>query len=156
MTGSVSFIIGPARRLGRYSETFGTVAIHSSSTSVTALHEFGHALSSYSNGAVTDLYVDSLPALNVKRLTSGASVPINFADYDGIILAADPTRDGLGYPVGWSSYHCALNNEIVPALMDDYWQAGIAHPGSVPEDCEHDQITRRFLRDRMLAKISRP
>jgi len=133
----------------------GTVAIHITSASLTALHEFGHALSSYTNGSVTDLYVDSTPALNNKNRLPATAIPANFADYNGVMLTTDPTRNGLGYPPGWASYHCELNNAVVPSVMDDYWQAPTAHPGSTVEECEHDRITRQFLRDRLLAKLAR-
>jgi hypothetical protein len=126
----------------------GTIAQHTTSSSLTALHEFGHALSSYSNGQVVDLYVDSDPGVNNKR---GRPIPAQFGGYDGINLAADTLRDGLGYEPAWQSYHCALNDARFPAVMDDYWRA----PGGVPERCEHDQITRRFLLDRVRAKQER-
>ena len=126
----------------------GTVAQHVTSDSLTALHEFGHALSSFGNGQITDLYVDSDPAVNNKR---GRPIPAGFAVYDGTNLAADRRRDGLGYPPGWQSYHCALNDPRFPAAMDDYWSA----PGGMPERCQHDQITRRFLLDRVRAKQER-
>jgi hypothetical protein len=126
----------------------GTVAIHANSTSLTALHEFGHALSSYSNGAVVDLYVDSSPGLNNKR---GRPIPATFATYSGIGLPADAVRDGLGYPAGWQSYHAELLDPALPAVMDNYWQA----PGGVPEHCLHDRITRQFLRERLVVKINR-
>lgn len=126
----------------------GTVALHTTSGSVTALHEFGHALSSYSNGQIVDLYVDSPAAANNKR---GRPIPTRFAVYDGINIAADPVRDGIGYPPGWQSYHSALHDPEYPALMDDYWQA----TGEAAERCQHDQLTRRFLLDRVRAKQSR-
>jgi hypothetical protein len=44
----------------------GTIAIHTTATSLIALHEFGRALSSYSNGQILDLYVDSPAGLKVK------------------------------------------------------------------------------------------
>ncbi|PYS25025.1 MAG: hypothetical protein DMF72_02985 [Acidobacteria bacterium] len=128
--------------------TPGTIAIHSSATSMTAVHEFGHALSSYSNGAVLDLYVDSKLGLNNKR---GRPIPASFATYDGVVMASDPIRDSLGYPVTWQSYHCELITPAFPALMDNYWMA----PGGIPEHCQHDRITRQFLMDRVRAKISR-
>lgn len=131
-----------------YSVIPGTVAIHVSATSMTALHEFGHALSSYSNGMVVDLYVDSNPALNCK---TGRPVPAQFANYAGTALPSDPFRDALGYPGGWSSYHCELSDPGFPALMDNYW---LAHD-HIPEHCRHDKITRDFLADRMRAKIQR-
>ena len=126
----------------------GTVAIHRNSRSLTALHEFGHALSSYTNGSVLDLYVDSRAELNNKR---GRPIPATFATYSGIALPADTARDGLGYPPGWQSYHCELIDPSLPAVMDNYWAA----PSGIPEHCLHDRITRQFLRERLLVKICR-
>lgn len=126
----------------------GTVAQHSTSTSLTALHEFGHALSSYSNGRVLDLYVDTDSGLNNRR---GRPIPSRFGVYDGTGLATDSVRDGLGYEPGWQSYHCELNDAAYPAVMDNYWKA---HDG-VPEHCQHDRITRMFLLDRVRAKLGR-
>lgn len=126
----------------------GTVAIHQTAASLTALHEFGHALSSYTNGSVDDLYVDSPPALNVK---SGRPIPQDFADYEGTTMASDAVRDGLGYPAGWVSYHCELLDPTMPAVMDDY-RSGMT---GVSEHCRHDRITRAFLLDRLRSKTSR-
>ena len=126
----------------------GMVAIHSSSSSLTALHEFGHALSSYTNGKIVDLYVDDGTGVNNK---TGRPIPAQFAVYNNSTYASDSIRDGLGYPAGWQSYHCELIDPALPAIMDDYWQA----PDGVPEHCQHDRITRQFLIDRVLAKISR-
>jgi hypothetical protein len=131
-----------------YNRIPGSVAMHCNSQSLTALHEFGHALSSYTNGSVVDLYVDSSAGLNNKR---GRPIPATFATYSGIALAADMARDGLGYLPGWQSYHCELIDPAVPAVMDNYWAA----PGRVPEHCLHDRITRQFLRERVLVKICR-
>lgn len=147
--GGVSFTLDGATFYHRYFNIVpGTVAIHSTSTSLTALHEFGHALSSYSNGSVVDLYVDSGPALNNKNMRP---IPGNFAVYNGTNMVSDPTRDGLSYPANWTSYHCELIDSSFPAVMDNYWQA---HDG-IPEHCRHDKITRQFLMDRLRAKISR-
>ncbi len=90
-----------------YSLIPGTVGIHVNANSMTALHEFGHALSSYSNGMVVDLYVDSNPALNCK---TGRPIPVQFANYSGAVVPSDTFRDTLGYPAGWSSYHGKLND----------------------------------------------
>ena len=128
----------------------GTIALHISSSSVTPLHEFGHAASSYSNGSVCDLYLDSPPALNNKR---GRPIPINFGTYNSAAFASDGARGGIGYPPGWQSYHSELNNPSLPALMDDYWQASTG--GGGPDACQHDKITRQFLRERIIAKLSR-
>lgn len=126
----------------------GAVAIHASAHSLTALHEFGHALSSYSNGYLTDLYVDSGPALNNKL---GRPIPPDFGTYEAASTASDPTRDGLGYPAGWASYHPEPIDPALPAVMDDYWMAA----DGLPEHCRHDRLTRQFLRDRLRAKITR-
>ena len=126
----------------------GTVAQHAASAPLTALHEFGHALSSYSNGLIVDLYEDSPPAINNRH---GRPIPEQFAVYDGIALASDRNRNGLGYPAGWRSFHCELNDASFPALMDNYW---LAHDG-IPEHCQHDVVTRRFLLDRVRAKLAR-
>lgn len=145
----VNFTLGGRTFAHRYYALIpGTVALPVSSTSLTALHEFGHALSSYSNGAVTDLYIDSQPALNNKR---GRPIPADFANYNGTVYNSDMNRDGIGYPAAWQSFHCELLNAAVPAVMDDYWLA----PSGVPEECQHDAITRQFLLDRLRAKTSR-
>lgn len=129
----------------------GTVAIHKTATSLTAAHEFSHAISSYTNGKIVDLYVDVGPALNSKRPRPTPVTPSTFATYQQVPI---PTGDrgAFGYPPSWSSYHCALSsaNAKLPALMDNYWAA------SPPEVCENDVITRRFIRDRVLAKMGRP
>ena len=75
----------------------GTIAIHASSKDITPLHEFHHAISSYTNGSIVDLYVDSGPALNCK---SGRPIPSDFAVFGPVIYSSDSTRDGLGYPTG--------------------------------------------------------
>lgn len=131
-----------------YSLIPGTIAQHSTSSSLTALHEFGHAASSYTNGQIVDLYVDSKPGANNKR---GRPIPVQFSVYEGTTFAADTVRDGLGYPSYWSSYHCELHDHRYPAVMDDYWKAF----DGTPEHCQHDQLTRRFLLDRVRAKLAR-
>jgi len=126
----------------------GTVALPITSYSLTALHEFGHAASSFTDGSVTDQYVDSPVALNNKR---GRPIPVVFGTLDAIPINADTTRDGLGYGAGWQSYHPALTNPAVPSLMDNYWMA----PGGVPEACRFDTLTRKYFSDRLAAKLSR-
>jgi hypothetical protein len=125
----------------------GTVALHSSAVSLVALHEFGHAASSWTNGMILDLYMDSPAAINVRR---GRPIPPQFASYSQTNYMSDPVRNGRGYPPAWVSYHCQLINAHAPAVMDDFWY------GSPPEQCVHDTITRRFLLDRISAIMSRP
>lgn len=126
----------------------GTVAIHATATSLTALHEFGHAISSYTNGSIVDLYVDSDAGLNNRR---GRPMPITFSSYNGTAYSTDLTRDGLGYTPGWQSYHCELTDPSAPAAMDDYWKEPTGHPTR----CMHDKITRQFILDRIQAKAAR-
>lgn len=126
----------------------GTIGMHCKATSMTAVHEFQHAVSSYSNGQIVDLYVDSKPALNNK---SGRPIPLMFGTYGPPTFNSDLTRGGLTYPSSWRSYHCEIHDPFNPALMDNYYSA----PGGIPEVCQNDKITRQFVRDRVLAKIGR-
>jgi hypothetical protein len=149
--GGVPFTLDGVTLFHRYENLIpGTVALPVSSTSLTAVHEFGHALSSYSNGMIVDLYVDDGPGLNSRR---GRPIPAAFAHYNGNPYSTDAARDGLGYPAGWQSYHCGLLDPGYPAIMDNYWLGG---GGALPNSCQHDGITRQFLRDRLLAKVGRP
>jgi hypothetical protein len=127
----------------------GTVAIHSAARGMTALHEFGHAASSYSDGMVLDQYVDGGVGLNNKR---GRPIPPVFGTLTGTSYNSDATRDGLHYPAGWQSYHPELSDPRVPSLMDNYKKA----PGRMSEACQFDMLTRQFLYDRLGTKVSRP
>ena len=133
----------------------GTIALPLTSSSLTALHEFQHAASSYTNGSVADLYVNNGPALSrvpapvLINARAGRPIPATFATYCGRTYASDPTRDGLSYPGTWTSYHCELHDPARPAIMDDYWQT------TLPISCQNDRITRAFLQDRILAKMGR-
>ncbi len=128
----------------------GTVALPVTSTSLTALHEFQHALSSYTNGSVVDLYVDDGPGFNCK---TGRPIPPNFAGYSGTTYASDLSRNGIGYPTGWSSYQPDPHDPTNPVVMDDYWLGG---SGVTPNACQNDKITRQFLQDRLISRINRP
>ena len=133
----------------------GTVALHCTAASLTATHEFGHALSSYQNGMIVDLYIDGNAAVNNKRRRP---IPPHFTTYRAAAIISDATRGHLGYPVTWQSYHGERNGAApagldLPAIMDNYYMV----PGGChPEQCEHDVVTRNFLKDRLVAKINRP
>jgi hypothetical protein len=127
----------------------GTIAIHVQMNTLTPLHEFQHAISSYSNGSIVDLYVDNVAALNNKRMRPR---PASFGSYNTTALRTDLTRDGLGYPGSWRSFHCELHAPSLPAVMDNY---NLASAPGTPEQCENDRITRTFVIDRMRAKMSR-
>lgn len=133
-----------------YSSVPGTIAIHSTSRSLTALHEFSHAVSSYSNGMIIDLYINGTNKSGINK-KHGRPIPVDFCDYNGMVHRSDLGRGPLGYGTGWTSYHCELFDASSPALMDDYWR----EPHGVPERCQHDKISRQFLLDRLIAKIGR-
>ena len=124
----------------------GMAAMHTTSAALTAAHEFGHAFSSYTNGFITDLYVDSAPAFNCKV---GRPVPNTFATYKGVAYPSDKVRDSLGYPEDWLSYHPGLVDAARPALMDNFFYSenGITS--------RHDRITKRYTLDRVEAKVFR-
>lgn len=148
-SAGVSFTLDGVTHFHRFLNLIpGTIALHARSSSLTALHEFGHALSSYQNGSVVDLYADSPPALNNKQ---GRPIPSHFTTYNGTAFQSDLSRDGLKYPPGWQSYHCELNDPTLPAVMDDFRMASLGNRIK----CQHDKITRQFLLDRLRAKISR-
>jgi hypothetical protein len=143
----------------RYSHRYhykvpGTVAMHVENRSLTAAHEFGHAASSYSNGYLSDIYVDlhsedaHKPVIN-KRW--GRPIPNRFCTYDGATYLSDKERDGLGYGRRWRSYHCELIDAELPAIMDEYPSADDGRS----EECRHDRVTRQFLLDRIRAKCAR-
>jgi hypothetical protein len=145
--GGVPFTLDGVPLSHRFYYTIpGTVALHTSATSLTAAHELQHAISSYTNGQIVDLYVDSPAAVNCRR---GRPIAQPFARYQADAHASDPDRANLGYPAGWASFHCDRVDRGRPALMDNYW---LGHP---PEACQNDTITRQFVLDRVRAKIAR-
>lgn len=120
--------------------------MHTTSDALTAAHEFGHAFSSYTNGFITDLYVDGGTEFNRK---TGRPIPNVFATYKSVAYASDKTRDGLGYPEDWISYHPGLVDPAQPALMDNFYYS----TGYVTS--KHDRITKRYTLDRIEAKVFR-
>lgn len=120
---------------------------------MTPLHEFGHAASSNNGGSVPDLYVDGSSStlhINKKfRAAAGAAIPAHFGNYNGTDYGSDASRDGIGYPATWASYHPALIDSAVPNVMDNYWLA------ADPRKCRFDALTRAWFRDRLRAKVFR-
>lgn len=133
----------------------GAIAFYvfSSTSGMTPLHEFGHAASSYNGGGLLDLYVDGTSSaldINKKfRAAAGAAIPAQFGTYNGMNYSSDATRDGIGYPATWSSYHPALINPGSPNVMDNYWLA------AAPQQCRFDALTRTWFRDRIREKVFR-
>lgn len=146
--GGIPFIYDDMTLTHRYyHEIPGMAAIHTTSSALTAVHEFGHAFSSYTNGFVDDLYVDGDAKFNRKV---GRPIPSKFAKYRGKSYASDVTRDGLSYPNGWASYHSELGDKNGPAVMDDFWQASGGYVAAL-----HDKLTKSYILDRLAAKVSR-
>lgn len=147
---------GVARSHGHLPSIPGSAAIGLSvdQTGLTAIHEFGHAASDFNNGRVLDLYVDGNPStfpVNKKwRTQAGDPIPVIFAAYDGTNFPSDQSRDGLGYPASWRSYHPQLQDATRPNLMDNYWLAF-----DDPLRCQLDGLTSRWFRDRLRAKTQR-
>ena len=148
---------GTTRRSGLYPRIPGSIALSTSMdiTGLTALHEFAHAASDFSNGIVTDLYVDATRSgfvVNQKiRALTTDPVPANFAIVDTTTYAADSARDSIGYPADWVSYHPGLQVANRPNLMDNYWTAG---PNVL--QCRLDGLTFDWFLRRLRAKIDRP
>jgi hypothetical protein len=146
---------GVARTHRHFWTVPGSAAIPTSvdTTGLTPLHEFGHASSDFTDGMVIDLYVDDTRAgfvVNKKmRAQATDAVPTTFATYNGTTYDADQSRDGLGYPAGWRSYHPELVDGTRPNMMDNYWQT--------PEHqrCRLDRLTYAWLSDRLRAKVNR-
>jgi hypothetical protein len=148
---------GAARVHGHFPRIPGSAAIPVTvdQTGLTIIHEFGHGASDFVNGKVIDLYNDGGDGsgflINKRfRPAAGSAVPANFADYNGVAIAADAARDGLGYPANWRSYQPAPLDAMRPNLMDNYWQAF-----DDPQLCRLDQLTFAWFRDRLNAKLSR-
>lgn len=148
--GGVPFVVNGVTLVHRFFARIpGTVALHVEERDLTPLHEFQHALGSYTNGQILDLYEPSGSGINKRQ---GRPIPRVFSTYDGLQHATDPVRDSLGYGARWRSYHCELHAAGFPAVMDNYFMAR-RPPG--PLACENDTITRQFLLDRLRAKVGR-
>lgn len=127
----------------------GTVAIHTGADSLTALHEFYHAMGSFHNGQIGDLYIDGEARVNCKRVLEPPFPPV-FGEYAGTHYASDLRRETLGYPTGWKSYQCEKHDPVRTSLMDKY------RSDPDPNTAQADKITRAFVQDRLRAKLNRP
>lgn len=155
--GGAAFTYDSAEHVhGHYPRTPGGATIASSVTgrSMTPFHEFGHAASDYNNGRVRDLYDDNTTssfAINKKwRAQSSDPIPEIFATYNGVDFPSDPTRDGLGYPPDWVSYHPELITPENPNLMDNY--RGGQNSSLLSR---LDRLTYAWFTDRLRAKFNR-
>jgi hypothetical protein len=134
----------------------GMAAVHVTVKSMTPAHEFGHAFSSYTNGFITDLYDDRHSQAFNKKYRNSANDPIppEFAKYNKQPFASDLNRDSIAYEAGWKSYHPGLTDTHVPALMDNYFMTRLEHGGEMSS--VHDVLTKRYILDRINAKVTRP
>ena len=148
--GGVAFTVdGAARTHWHFCAIPGTVAQHVSSRSMTGLHEFGHAASSFTDGMVVDQYVDGGVGINNKK---GRPIPTAFGTVDAATFRLGRSAGRAGLPGRVAVVPPGLDQPAVPSLMDNYWMA----PSGVPEQCVFDTLTRAFFRARLLAKLSRP
>jgi hypothetical protein len=152
--GTVSFTYDATTYAhGRFASIPGTVALSTTAGGLTALHEFGHAASDFSNGMIDDLYYDGLRSgleVNKKaRARSTDPIPMTFASYNSVLRNSDQTRDGIGDPATWTSYHCELIDPTRPNMMDNFWLSGD------PRRCRLDRLTYSWLTDRLNAKVFR-
>jgi hypothetical protein len=143
-----------------YNKIPGMVAINVVNDTMTPAHEFGHAFSSFTNGHIVDLYVDNdigvqahrkprIPGNFALNKKFGRPIPKRFAKYQGKNRNSDKTRNSLGYEAGWASYHPELADQDQPAVMDDY------HNTTEPMSCLHDKLTKAYIMDKIVAKVSR-
>jgi hypothetical protein len=97
----------------------GTIAIHSTASSLTAVHEFGHAISSYTNGKIMDLYVDS--AAGFDNLL-GRRIPPIFCDYNGrnfqVFQIPADEQQGTSRPKARQTVHLKLRKLRVTHLLE--------------------------------------
>ena len=134
----------------QFREDPGTTAIsvNNLTTKMTAIHELGHAASENDNGRVRDLYQDlTYPELTVNKKWRAAStdpIPATFAEYNGVVFNTDQTRDSLGYPSTWVTYHCRLKEPTAPNLMDSYTPAS-----------RLDRLTYAWYKDRIRVNLNR-
>jgi hypothetical protein len=153
MRGGIPATYGGQTIYHRYYHNYpGMSAINTRSRSdlMTAAHEFGHSFSSYTNGHIADLYHDNpLQGFQFNR-KDGRPIPNDFTVYQSTTYLSDKTRGALGgYPATWTSYHPEPKNAAQPALMDNY------HNTTLPKKCLHDKITKAYILDRIVAKVTR-
>ncbi len=156
-TGGTAFTYDGVEHVhGYYPRTPGsaTMSVTIGNRTMTPFHEFGHAASDYNNGRVRDLYDDNTTssfAINKKwRAQSSDPIPAIFATYNGVDFPSDPTRDGLGYPPDWVSYHPELITPENPNLMDNY--RGGQNSSLLSR---LDRLTYAWFTDRLRAKFNR-
>ncbi|GEM_PF-5891862 len=121
----------------------------------TPIHEFAHAMSSATNGAIIDEYHDDLPEqLRYVRAVNkhhwqpreGYPLPEKFADYTpaGGETAPFRTDRARHAPPEWKTYVPARENISLPCTMD-----------FSDEQFEFDLLIKRYMHDRLEAKTRR-
>jgi hypothetical protein len=121
----------------------------------TPIHEFAHAMSSTTNGAIIDEYYDDLPELlrNVRAINKhhwqpqeGQPLPEKFADYIRTDENPDAIRTDRGRhaPPEWKTYVPARENIALPCTMD-----------FAEESFAFDLLIKKYMHDRLEAKTNR-
>lgn len=122
----------------------------------TPIHEFAHAMSSTTNGAILDEYYDDAlmqlrkaPAINKHYRENSAEQPQPLPQQFAVYAAAGKTAPfrtdrGRHEPVEWKTYVPARENITVPCTMD-----------FSEEEFAFDLLISQYMRDRLAAKASR-
>jgi hypothetical protein len=119
----------------------------------TPIHEFAHAMSSTTNGAILDEYYDELPdmLLNVHAINKhfwqpGPPFPERYAEYalkDGKSIKIRSDR-GRHAPTDWKTYVPGRESLPIPCTMD-----------FSDDRFEFDLLIKQYMRDRLEAKTRR-
>jgi len=144
---------GKPGEMGAFAEKPGAIVMSAQPefSRPVAMHEFGHAASLVSCW-ITDLYddrSDKIANLNKKKRASPtAPVPAVFANYNAVDFASAPNRwPNKEYTT--ASYFPARVVAGQPNLMDQYLS------GSPMRACRFDQLTMKWLGDRLDFKMAR-
>lgn len=121
----------------------GTIALAYKARSLTAPHELMHAIGSFQNLKVSDLYTNTQAQGSINQRIGAPRPPI-FANYQNNAFNSDPV-----FPLDKTAYHCERVN-LRRSIMDNYFDS---KDGGL--DCANDRITRQFFTDRILCKLSR-
>jgi hypothetical protein len=121
----------------------------------TPIHEFAHAMSSTTNGAILDEYYDESPdmLLSVRAVNKhywqpqpGQPLPENFVEYtmEGCKPVTIRTDRGRHAPAYWKTYVPARESLPIPCTMD-----------FSDTQFEFDLLIKQYMRDRLKAKTMR-
>lgn len=128
----------------------GTIALAYKAGSLTTPHEFMHAMGSFQNLQIADLYTPPFAGAESINQKSGTPPPPIFAKYRD-----NPFGTDQDIPLAGNGYHCERSKTDRVSMMDNFFSG--FNNGKIPGgiDCENDKITRKFVTDRILHKLNR-